>query len=447
LLLTIEGFFASGERRAAAGRDSGIDGLPHTAPALPLDLGLSRTAQGVLLAEPVIVVGAGPAGLAVAAELGRRDVEAAVVDKASSVAASWRGHYDRLHLHTVRWLSGLPGLPIPRDYGPWVSRDHVVAYLEEYTRHHSLTVRLGVAAERVLPGAGGAGWSVITADGPVTAPAVVVATGYNHTPRLPEWPGREAFSGELRHAARYRNGAPYQGRDVLVVGAGNTGAEIAVDLVEHGAARVRLAVRTPPHIVLRSVAGLPATLISVATRRVPSALADPGVALLERLTVGDLSRYGLRRPGQGLYRRVREQGQIPIIDVGLVDAVKAGNVEIVPAVTAFDGSHVVLADGNRVEPEAVIVATGYDAGLTGLVGHLGVLDSRGHPIVHGSRTAPGAPGLYFTGYTNPISGMFRELRIDARRIARTIARRQAVTGRSRADDATRRDRPSQRPQR
>jgi putative flavoprotein involved in K+ transport len=140
--------------------------------------------------ELVIVVGAGPAGLAVAAELRRRQVPAVVVDKADALAASWRGHYDRLHLHTVRWLSGLPGLRMPRRYGPWVSRDHVIEYLEEYARHHRLDVRLGVAVKGLTQD--GADWVVQTSGGPLRASAVVVATGYNHTPRLPEWPGARA---------------------------------------------------------------------------------------------------------------------------------------------------------------------------------------------------------------------------------------------------------------
>lgn len=257
----------------------------------------------------------------------------------------------------------------------------------------------------------------------LTRPGVdtVVATGYNHTPLLPDWPGREGFTGELLHASRYRNGGPYAGKDVVVVGAGNSGAEIAVDLVEHGAARVRLAVRTPPHVLLRKVGGTPTTLVSVATRFVPSALIDPVVGVLQRLTVGDLTRFGLAKPERGVYARVRAEGSIPILDVGLVQELKAGRVEVVPGVTSFEGGEVVLTDRSRISPEVVVAATGYRRGLESLVGELGLLGESGLPVVHGSRTAPQAPGLHFVGYTNPISGMFRELGIDARRIARTIA--------------------------
>ncbi|MGB9378053.1 MAG: NAD(P)/FAD-dependent oxidoreductase [Mycobacteriales bacterium] len=368
----------------------------------------------------VAVIGAGPGGLSVGAELARRGVPAAIIDRAPTVGASWRGHYDRLHLHTVRWLSGLPGLTIPRRYGPWVGRDQVIEYLESYAAHHGLDVRFQVTVERIDRDP--AGWVLRTTAGDWPATAVVVATGYNHTARLPDWPGSDGFTAKLAHAASYRNGRPYAGQDVLVVGAGNTGAEIAVDLVECGASRVRIAVRTPPHVVRRSMHGVPTTLTSVATRHLPGSVMDPVAGWLGRMTVGDLSAYGLPEPPVGVYTRVRREGQIPILDVGFIDAVRAGSVTVVAAVEAFDGPDVVLADGSRIRPDAVIAATGYDRGLAPLVGHLGVLDPAGRPTVHGGRSHPSAPGLYFTGYTNPISGMFRELRLDARRIAREVAR-------------------------
>lgn len=378
--------------------------------------------------RPVYVIGGGPGGLAAAAALRARGVRAVVVEKSDEVGASWRRHYDRLHLHTTRRLSALPGLAMPRRFGRWVSRDDVVRYLEKYAEFHELEVVTGVEVTHIESngndGNGGSGgWTLHATGGRVlTAAAVVVATGFNHTPRLPDWPGRDTYTGQLSHAADYRNPTPYAGLDVLVVGVGNTGAEIAVDLVEGGAARVRLAVRTAPHIVRRSTAGWPAQRTGILVRRLPVRLVDRLGALVARVSVPDLSAYGLPRPGTGLYSRV-EEGAIPVQDVGLIDAVRAGRVEPVAAVEAFDGAEVVLADGSRITPDAVVAATGYHRALEGLVGGLdGVLDERGRPRTHGAHTPAHAPGLYFTGFSNPISGMFREMARDAEKIAKAVAR-------------------------
>jgi putative flavoprotein involved in K+ transport len=362
----------------------------------------------------VLVIGAGPAGLAAGASLKAAGVPVRLVDRAAEVGASWMAHYDRLHLHTVRWLSALPGLPIPRRLGRWVSRDGVVEYLKAYAAHHALDVELGVEVTRVDPG-----WRVKTSAGEKTAEQVVVATGYNRVPFVPAWPG--TFAGELMHASRYKNGAPFAGKRVLVVGGGNTGAEIAVDLVEHGAARVELSVRTPPNVLPRVTLGLPTQALGVMMRRWPPGLVDAIASGMNRLLVGDLTKYGLPKGERGAFTRVIEDGQIPILDVGLIDALKTGKVGVVGAVEGFDGAEVVVG-GGRTRPDVVIAATGYRRGLEGLVGHLDILDEKGLPRVHG---AVAKDGLYFIGYTNPISGNLRELALDARKIARAIKRERA----------------------
>ncbi|MCL6734927.1 flavin-containing monooxygenase [Streptomyces neyagawaensis] len=378
--------------------------------------------------HPVYVIGGGPGGLAAAHALRARGIRAVVLEKSDAVGASWRRHYDRLRLHTTRRLSALPGLPMPRRFGRWVARDNVVRYLEKYAEVHALEIVTGVEVTRVERNPDGTWLLRATGGRELTAGAVVVATGYNHTPHIPDWPGRDTFTGDLSHASAYRNPEPYAGRDVLVVGIGNTGAEIAVDLVEGGAKRVRLAVRTAPHIVRRSTAGWAAQYSAVLVRRLPVALVDRIARPMARLSVPDLSAHGLPRPTSGLYSRVNE-GSIPVQDVGIIDAVRKGKVEIVAAVEKFEDGKVVLADGSHVETDAVIAATGYRRALEGLLGHLDVLDERGKPVVHGARSPRNAPGLYFTGFTNPISGMFRELALDAEKIAKAVAHTGGVATR------------------
>ena len=340
----------------------------------------------------VQVIGAGPAGLAAAAELGRLGVSATVLEQASAVGASWRGRYDRLRLNSSRWFSSLPGQRYPRDAGTFPSRDQMVSYLESYAATNGLDVRLNTRLERI--DRDGSGWVLRTSAGDLPAEHVIVASGYAHTPYIPDWPGRERFAGPLLHAAAYRNPEPFRDRDVLVVGPGCSGMEIAYDLIDSGARRVRLAVRTPPNIIIRSPVGplFARTLMKLGPRR-----ADRVMPLVRRLEVGDLTEYGLPAPDEGIFTRLERLGVAPaIVDKEVIEAIKARRIEIVGRVDSLDESGVALADGARIEPDALIAATGYRCGIEPVVGHLGVLNDGGVPNVPSGDEA--APGLRFIGY-------------------------------------------------
>jgi putative flavoprotein involved in K+ transport len=360
-----------------------------------------------------VVIGAGPAGLAAAAMLQHAGVHAVVLEAGTEPGSSWRGRYDRLHLHTSRGLSGLPGYRIPRRHGRWLSRDSVVAYLHEYAERHGLDVRTGTRVERV--DRADSGWSVRTLRSAWTTPHAVLATGMSTVPYIPDWPGRDGYRGELLHPATYRNPAPFRGRDVLVVGSGNSAAEIAVDVAEGGASRIRIAIRTPPQIARRATLGVPSQVLGILLANAPPGLAGALAAGFRRLSIPDLSPYGLPRPSERLPAQLARTGTIPILDVGFVAAVRKRRVEVVPAVEALEGDEVVLAGGSRIDPEVVIAATGYRPGLEPLVGHLGVLDARGMP---GGREP--LPGLHFIGYFPTLAGMLRLIGIDARALARRV---------------------------
>ena len=370
-----------------------------------------------------VIVGAGPAGLAVAATLGRQGVSCVVLERAPSVGAAWQGRYDSLRLHTIRWLSGLPGAPIPRRYGRWVSRDDFVAYLRDYADRFRVRPEFGVEVRRLDPD--GENWTLQTSAGPRLASVVVVATGYSRTPHLPDWPGRDTFPGVLVHSADYREPAPYRGRHVLVVGAGNSAAEIAVDLVWVGA-RVDLAVRTPPNIVRRDTLGVPSQLLGIALKHAPERVMNPLATVLRRLSVPDLAKYGLPAPaGDGFTQFLRTR-TVPILDHGFVHAVRAGRIGVVAAVDRVDGADVKLSDGSSLRPDAVICATGYRTGLESLVGHLGVLDEHGMPQAHGATPLPQLPGLYFVGVTVELAGLLREIGLEARALGQALVQRQVA---------------------
>jgi putative flavoprotein involved in K+ transport len=369
------------------------------------------------------VVGGGAAGLGAAAELARRGVEVAVLEQGDAVGSSWRRRYDGLRLNTVRWMSGMPGHRIPRRAGRWPAREEFAAYLEDYARRHRLDVRFGVQVRRIERL--GRGWRLDTSHGSVLARYVVVATGYDRIPRLPPWPGRERFSGELLHSSEYRNPEPFRGQEVLVAGPGNTGTEIATQLCRSGAA-VRLAVRTPVNLVPSQYAGVPATIMARLSDAGPRFLGDFIGFRLQRRAFGDLAPYGMPRAPYGVATEIEVKGKGPVMDRGFVAELKEGRIEIVPAVERLEGPEVVLSDGSRVRPDTVIAATGYHFGLEQLVGHLGVLLPSGRPaFVHG-RSHPAAPGLYFNGYWQPLVGQLPTMPRTSRRIGRAVARERRL---------------------
>jgi putative flavoprotein involved in K+ transport len=178
-------------------------------------------------------------------------------------------------------------------------------------------------------------------------------------------------------------------------------------------------VRTPPNILLRSQGGLPGDLPALAMLHLPPRIADPQLRLIRRLALGELTEWVLPQPKEGVFARLERDGETPaIVDKEMIDAIKQRRVEIVAGVEALDEDGAELADGTRAEPDAIIAATGYRRGLEPLVGHLGLLDKRGLPRIHGGDAA--APGLRFIGY-RPRPAQIRHMSREAKRAAKQIA--------------------------
>ena len=370
------------------------------------------------MAAGTVIVGAGPAGLAVAALLGQHGASYTVLERADSVAPAWRDRYDGLQLHTARWLSALPGAPIPRRYGEWVRRDDLVGYLEQYARRFQIDPEFGVEVRRIERVAGG--WRLQTSAGAREADIVVLATCGSRTAYVPNWPGLESFPGSVRHSADYREPSGYRSRRVLVVGAGNSAAEVAVEVAEV-AAEVWLSVRTPTNIIRRDFYGVPRQLLGIALRHVPETVMSPLAGALRRLTVPDLSAYGLPAPpGDGFTQFLRSH-TVPILDHGFVAAVRSGRIRVVPPVESVRGQDLRMVDGTVLRPDDIIAATGYRPDLEQLVGDLGVLDESGFPKVHGAQTMAGAPGLYIVGISVELAGLLREIAREARAVSSRIA--------------------------
>lgn len=375
-----------------------------------------QPAQELTAPLAVVIVGAGPAGLATAACLKRRNVEALVLESGPSLANSWRNHYERLHLHTVKQQSHLPGLPFGRELPRYVSRGDFVAYLESYAARFSIAPRMGEAVRRV--GAADGGFVVESARAVYRARAVVVATGYSRLPNPERLPDQERFQGPVLHSSSYLNGDPFAGQRVLVVGAGNTGAEIALDLAERGA-KPTLAVRAPVNVVPRELLGMPIQLTSIRLRNAPLKLADGIGRLASRLAFGNLARLGFPRPPMGPISAIKLRRRIPLIDVGTIAAIKRGAIAVKPGVARLTKTGAEFADGSAAELDAVVLATGFRAALEDFVAIPGVLDESGTPRDWSGGAA--CPNLFFVGYEIVPSGHLREIAIRAEAVAAEIA--------------------------
>ncbi len=362
----------------------------------------------------ILIIGAGPAGLSAAGALKRLGLDSTILDRGQRVGQSWEERYERLHLHTVRDYSGLAHYPIPNSYARYMSRAEYAAYLGEYADYYELNIAHGITARRVRQAPEG-GWLVETTADAWAAQVVVVASGQFGRPVLPDLPGLSDYRGETLHSHQYRTGRDFQGQRVLVVGAGNSGMEIATDLAEQGAAGVALSLRTAPPIVPRDFLGVPAQVFGILMHPLPPRVGDALGRFLARLALGDLRRHGFPPAAWQPFSARRT----PVIDVGFVSLFKAGRIAIRPLVRACTSEGVTFEDGREEPFDALVFATGFRSGLEDLLELPGLLDSLGNPrFPSGAPTA--CPGLYFMGFFDSLRGFLYESNLASLRLAREI---------------------------
>ncbi len=364
----------------------------------------------------VIVIGAGPAGLATAASLGRFGIGATVLDAGQAVGDSWRGHYDRLVLHTARGKSALPGMAMPRDFGRYPTRAQVVDYLGAYARHFRIAPHFGATVSAVRQVA--TGWEVLHDGGTATGDAVVFATGMNAAPFRAPIPGAEGFVGPILHASDYANPTAFSGQRVLVVGFGNSGGDIALDLADAGVA-TDIAVRGPVNLLPKELFGIPITSFGIIRKVLPYKVAEALMLPILRLKLGNYARYGLHKAAKGPISQIIEDGRIPLIDVGTLGAIKTGRITVRRGPAGIDGRRVSFADGQAADYDAIVLATGYRVDLRPLLGEMPAVLDDGRPKVSGGRTA--ANGLYFCSYVASADGQLARIGVEAQAIAADVA--------------------------
>ncbi|WOK93815.1 indole-3-pyruvate monooxygenase YUCCA2-like [Canna indica] len=384
-----------------------------------------------------IIVGAGPSGLAVAACLSSRGIPSLILERSDCIGSLWqRRTYDRLRLHLPKKFCQLPLMPFPPWFPTYPTKQQFVTYLEAYAREFDVRAVFNetvVAAEFD----GGAGlWRLrtvsLSSSGKGKAAEeereyacrwLVVATGENAEPVVPEIAGMGEFKGPIVHTSSYGSGDVYRDKRVLVVGCGNSGMEVSLDLCNHNA-RPSIVVRDAVHILPREMLGRSTFGLSMwLLKWLPMPAVDRFLLLVARLMLGDTAKLGLNRPLLGPLELKSLTGKTPVLNVGTFAKIKSGKIKVRPAIRRFMEDGVEFVDGRLEEYDAVILATGYRSNVPCWLKNKRMQESElfaeedGYPRRAFPNEWKGEKGLYAVGFTK---GGLLGASLDASRIAQDI---------------------------
>ncbi|CAI0420102.1 unnamed protein product [Linum tenue] len=368
-----------------------------------------------------VIIGAGPSGLAAAACLKTKEIPFLILEKGSCLASLWQfGTYDRLQLHLPKKFCELPFFPFPPHFPAYPTKQQFIAYLEAYAKHFAIKPVFRQEARAVQYDPDMGFWQVQACGYEFICRWVIVATGENADPFLPEIEGLGDFRGRTLHTSSYRDGGEFKGKKVLVVGCGNSGMEVSLDLFDNGA-DVSLFVRDKLHILPREILGISTFALSMLLLKwFPVKLVDKFLIFVSRLILGDTSRSGIKRPDIGPLELKNSTGKTPVLDFGAFARIKSGQIKIVRGIRRFTTNGVEFVDGRVKEFDAAILATGYRSNVTSWLKEENFFNEKdGYPRTPFPNSWKGNNGLYCIGFTK--RGLLGTS-IDAQKVAEDIAR-------------------------
>lgn len=377
--------------------------------------------------EKVIIVGAGPSGLAVAACLADLGISSLVLERDSCVGSLWKNRtYDRVTMQGGKQLSNLPLMPVPDEYPMYLTRDNFVAYMEKYARRFNIQPQFCQSVESASFSQETGRWHVITkcssdnSEREYHERFLVVATGEFSEKFMPDIPGLDSFRGTVIHSIDYKNEKAFEGKRVLVVGCGNSGMEIALEIVNNDAGpRPSMVVRSPNHILPREFFGIPTMPIALQLYKLlPLRMVDNLLLLCSNLALGNTASYGLPRPVEGPLEFKLKTGKTLVIDDGTVEKIRQHKIKVVPNFIRVTATGVVFEDGVEEDFDALIFATGYKNEVRRwLKNGKELFPEHGRPGNRPPSDWKGSDGLYIAGFGK--KGLLGTSE-DARRISQDI---------------------------
>ncbi|KAK1431435.1 hypothetical protein QVD17_07894 [Tagetes erecta] len=369
----------------------------------------------------VVIVGAGPSGIATSACLNLLSIPNIVLEREDCYASLWQKKaYDRLKLHLAKNFCQLPHKAFPLSAPTFVPKNMFVQYLQDYVDNFNVDPLYQRSVESAWYDRNARKW-VVSAKNRVlglveeyVGKFLVVATGENSEGFIPNVYGLDSFKGLVIHSSEYENGKKFVDKDVLVVGAGNSGMEIAYDLCNWGA-QTSIVIRSPTHVLSKELVQLGMYLL----KYIPCILVDKMVLMLSHFLYGDLDGYGIQRPSEGPFWLKQATGRSPVIDVGTISKIKTGDIKVVTtAIEDVKDDQVKFTKGQVKPFDAIVFATGFRSTVRKwLKDDGGLFNEKGMPKHKRPNHWKGEDGVYCVGFAS--AGLFG-ISNDAQSIANDI---------------------------
>ncbi|TKY58271.1 Indole-3-pyruvate monooxygenase YUCCA6 [Spatholobus suberectus] len=384
----------------------------------------SATSERCVCIPGPVIVGAGPSGLATAAYLKEKGVPSLILERSNCIASLWQlKTYDRLHLHLPKQFCELPLMGFPCDFPTYPTKQQFIEYLESYAERFDIRPRFNETVKHAEFDATLGFWRVKSLNKKEVATEfvcrwLIVATGENAEAVVPEIEGMGKFGGTIKHTSLYKSGEEFRGKRVLVVGCGNSGMEVCLDLCNHNATP-SLVVRDTVHILPQEMLGKSTFGLSMwLLKWLPIRLVDRFLLIVSWLMLGDTARFGLDRPRLGPLQLKNLSGKTPVLDVGTLAKIKSGHIKVRPGIKRLKRYTVEFVDGRTENFDAIILATGYKSNVPHWLKEGDMFSKEdGFPTKPFPNGWKGENGLYAVGFTK--RGLLGTS-MDAKRIAEDI---------------------------